>query len=108
MLDLIAPDLIATQFPDQLDVRDYHGHDGLHELMADWIGTWDDWTIEISGLRELGGQVLASGRQSGRGKESGAPMASEVIFVFTVQGGVITRWQMFHNEAEALKAVRLE
>ena len=32
MLELAAPDIIVTQFPDQLDVRDYHGHEGLVSL----------------------------------------------------------------------------
>ena len=47
MLELAAPDIIVTQFPDQLDVRDYHGHEGLVQVMTEWIGTWDDWSIEV-------------------------------------------------------------
>jgi ketosteroid isomerase-like protein len=106
MLSLVAPDVVATQFPDQLDVRDYRGHDGLRELMADWIGTWEDWTIEILAVREeAGGHVLVTARQRGRGRASGAPMEADVVFVFTVRGAAIARWQMFHSEAEALQAI---
>ena len=105
MLALVAPDVTATQFPDQLDVRDYHGHDGVRELMAGWMDMWTDWSFEILEVRDIGGHVLARGRQSGRGTASGAPMDSEVVFIFTVQGGVINRWQMFHDEREALDAV---
>jgi hypothetical protein len=39
MLEQAAPDIVVTQFPDQLDVRDYHGREGLAEVMTDWIGT---------------------------------------------------------------------
>jgi ketosteroid isomerase-like protein len=108
MFALADPDVVVTQFPDQLDARDYHGHDGLREVMAEWIGTWDDWTIELVSASEADGHVLAAARQRGRGKGSGAPMESEVTFVFTVDKGVIVRWRMFHTEQEALGAIGSE
>jgi ketosteroid isomerase-like protein len=105
MLELVASDVVVTQFPDQADVRDYHGHVGLAQVMTEWIGTWDDWSIEILGAKEVGDLVLATARQRGRGKGSGAPMEAEVTFVFTVRQGKIARWQMFRSEREALEAV---
>ena len=108
MFELVAPDIVVTQFPDQIDVRDYHGHEGLRQVMADWIGTWADWSIELLDAREADGLVLATAAQRGRGKGSGAPMQNEVAFLFTLRAGTITRWQMFHSEREALKAVGLE
>ncbi|MHB8235256.1 MAG: nuclear transport factor 2 family protein [Solirubrobacteraceae bacterium] len=102
---LISTDVVITQFPEQIDVRDYHGHDGLRQVMADWIGSWDDWSIEILTAREVGDAVLATARQRGRGRGSGAPMDSQVIFAFTVRDGLIARWQMFSSEAQALEAV---
>jgi len=107
VLALVAPDVIVTQFPDQVDVRDYHGHDGLREVMADWIGIWDDWAIELLRAREVDGYVLATARQRGRGKGSGAQVESEVAFVFTVRRAAITRWQMFRTEHDALGAIGL-
>ena len=107
MLELVSPEVVVTQFPDQLDVRDFHGHEGLRDVMAEWIGTWEDWTIELLAAREVGDLVIASARQQGRGKGSGAPMQSEVTFIFTVHDGSILRWQMFHSEPEALEAVGL-
>jgi ketosteroid isomerase-like protein len=108
MFALAAPDIIVTQFPDQLDVRDYHGHEGLRQVMTDWIGTWADWSIEMLGARQVDGLVFVTALQRGRGKGSGVPIQSEVTLVFTVRKGVIARWQMFRSEQEALKAVGLE
>jgi ketosteroid isomerase-like protein len=105
MLELVAADVVVTQFPDQADVRDYRGHEGLRQVMAEWIGTWDDWSIEMLGARELGDLVLVSARQRGRGKGSGAPIEAEVTFVFTVREGRIARWKMFQSEQQALEAV---
>jgi ketosteroid isomerase-like protein len=103
-----AADIVVTQFPDQLDGREFHGHRGVREAMAQWIGIWDDWTIELLRASEFGERVLAIARQRGRGKASGVPIESEVAFVFTIRRGAIARWQMFRTEHEALEGAGLE
>jgi ketosteroid isomerase-like protein len=107
MLGVVSADVVATQFPDQLDVRDFHGHEGVRQLMAEWIGAWEDWTIELLAAREVGDLVVATACQRGRGRGSGAPMESQVTFIFTIRHSAIERWQMFHTEQEALEAVGL-
>ena len=108
MLALVDAGIVVTQFPDQLDVRDYHGHAGVKQVMAEWIGTWEDWSIELLRARELDGLVLATARQRGRGKISGVPLEAEVTFVFAFRQKKIARWQMFHSEEEALSAVNAD
>lgn len=108
LLELVAADVVITQFPEQVDVHDYHGHEGLRKVMSEWVGSWDDWSIEILDARELGDLVLATARQRGRGVASGAPMDAESTFVFTVREGLLARWQMFSSEQQALKAVGLD
>lgn len=103
--DLASPAILVTQYPDQLDVRDFRGHDGLRQVMDEWVGTWDDWTIEMLNIVEEGDLVFATAVQRGRGKSSGVPMESVVVFVFTVKDGLVVRWQMFHDEKEARAAV---
>ena len=76
--------------------------------MAEWVGTWDDWTIELLRVTQFGERVLAIARQRGRGKASGVPIESEVAFLFTIRGGAIARWQMFRTEHEALKGMGLD
>jgi|SRR5664280_641981 ketosteroid isomerase-like protein len=107
LLGLVAADVVITQFPEQVDAGEYHGHEGFRQVMADWAGSWDDWSIEILGAKESGDVVLATARQRGRGRKSGAPMEAEAAFVFTVRAGLIARWQMFSSEEQALKAVGL-
>lgn len=107
MLAHISPDVVTTQFPDQIDVRDFRGHAGLRQVMADWTGAWDDWAIEILRAWEVDGHVLATARQRGRGKASGAPMDTEVTFVFTLRESLIVRWQMFHTDQDARRALGL-
>jgi ketosteroid isomerase-like protein len=108
MLALASPEIVVTQFPDQLDVRDFHGRDGLREMMVEWIGTWDDFTVELRRAREIGDVVLVSALQRGRGEVSGVPIEEEVTFAFTVRDGAVARWQIFHSEEEALADLGLE
>ena len=104
MFELIDPEIVSTQFPEQVDVTDYHGHEGVSAVMADWIGTWDDWKIELLDLRAIGDVAFLSLHQSGRGKGSGVAMEGDVWFLWTVRGGKVARWQMFQSEDEALAA----
>ncbi len=104
MLALASPDVLATQFPDQLDVTDHRGRAELQRMMTEWVGSWEDWTIELVSFDAADERVFVNAVQRGRGRESGAPMESEVTFVFTVRDGLIARWQMFHTEREAREA----
>jgi ketosteroid isomerase-like protein len=108
MLELASPEIVVTQFPDQLDVQDFHGRDGLRRMMDEWIGTWEDFTVELRRARETGDVVLTTMLQRGRGKVSGVPLTEEVTFAFTVHDGAVARWQIFHSEEEALAALGLE
>jgi ketosteroid isomerase-like protein len=105
MFELVHPEVVARQFPEQIDVRDYHGHDGVLEVMTDWIGMWDDWEIELRDVRAFGDAAVVSAFQSGRGKSSGAAMAQPVWFVWRVRDGKISQWLMFSSEDEALAEV---
>lgn len=105
MLEVIAPDIIVAQPPDQPDRQDYHGHEGLRQMLVEWISNWDDWSLEMLDTREVRGLVLATARQRGRGKVSGASFEGEIAFVFTVRDEQVTRWQMFLSEQQALEAV---
>ncbi|HEX4187851.1 MAG TPA: nuclear transport factor 2 family protein [Solirubrobacteraceae bacterium] len=107
MFELVDPEVVVRQFPDQPDVRDYYGHAGVAEVMSEWIGTWEEWSIEIRSARAVGELVLVDAFQRGLGKGSGAPIEADVTFLFTVRHGKITRWRMFHSEQQALEAVGL-
>jgi ketosteroid isomerase-like protein len=107
MLRVAAPDVVIAQPPDQPDRQDYHGHDGMRQVMAEWIGNWDDWSLEILSAREVRDLVLATARQQGRGKASGASFDAEIAFVFTVRDEQIVLWQMFLSEQQALEAAGL-
>jgi ketosteroid isomerase-like protein len=107
MLRVAAPDVVIAQPPDQPDRQDYHGHEGMRQMLTAWIGSWDDWSLEILSTREVRDLVLATAQQRGRGKASGASFDAEIAFVFTVRDEQIVLWQMFLSEQQALEAAGL-
>jgi ketosteroid isomerase-like protein len=104
MMALVHPEIVVTQIPEQVDTRPYHGYDGLRAVMADWVGTWDDYSIEMLGTRQVGHGVVTALHQSGRGKGSGVAMNADTWFVWHLKEGKLIRWQMFSTEHQALAA----
>jgi ketosteroid isomerase-like protein len=104
MMALVHPDIVVTQIPEQVDTRPYRGHDGLRAVMADWVGTWEDYTIDLLETREVGHGVVSAVHQSGRGKGSGIAMEADTWFAWHVKDGQIIRWQMFSTEHQARAA----
>jgi ketosteroid isomerase-like protein len=103
--ELLHPEVVVTQFPEQADARPYHGHDGAREVITDWVDTWDDYSVEVLGVRDLSDRhVLVSLHQSGRGKGSGLEVEGDAFFLWTVEAGKVTRLQMFSSEHEAVEA----
>jgi ketosteroid isomerase-like protein len=105
--ELTSADLVVTTRPDQPDVRDHRGFDGLIDVLGEWINMWDDFVFEVSRVWDVEDHVFIAARQRGRGKGSGAPIDDAVTFVFTVREDQVARLQMFGAEREALEAVGL-
>jgi ketosteroid isomerase-like protein len=84
-----------------------HGHAGVLQALAIWPEQWDDYRVELLDLEDLGDHVLVATRSSGRGKESGAPVAMDFTFLFSVCAGKIAEWQLFMRKADALEAAGL-
>ena len=105
---LAARDIVISGRPDQPDVRDHHGYDGMLRASAEWLEAWDDHTIEAARVWDAEDFVFVAVQESGRGKISGVPMEHESTFVYTLSQERIIRIQIFGSEPEALKAVGLE
>jgi ketosteroid isomerase-like protein len=105
--EIAAADVTVTTRPDQPDVRDHRGVDGLIAFLGEWVDAWDDYSIEILHYRDLGNNVIATARQRGQGKRSGVPIDGEVTFAFSLRQGKLVRLQMFGDEQQTLEALGL-
>jgi ketosteroid isomerase-like protein len=104
---LVAPDIVISTRPDQPDVREHHGYDGMLRASAEWLEAWDEQTFEAARVWDAEDFVFVGTRESGRGKISGVPMEYESTFVYTLSQDRIVRIQIFGSEREAVEAVGL-
>jgi ketosteroid isomerase-like protein len=95
---LSAPDLVVGT-----TVEAYRGREALLEWMAEGDDVFDDFTIELLEVEELEGQVVASMRQRGRGKASGAEVDDRLTHVWTLRDGRAIRLQSFARHEDAVR-----
>jgi ketosteroid isomerase-like protein len=101
-----APDFVwdMSTFRDWPERQTYEGVDGARQFLADWIGAWEDWELEVEQLVDAGDQVVAVLRQSGRSKATGLPIDMRFAQLWTLENGVQTRMRMYAEPEEALRA----
>jgi ketosteroid isomerase-like protein len=91
----------------RVDGRVGHGREELVAIVAEWLTTWDDWRQEIEEVHDLGDRVLVIETQRGRGKGSGADWKGRFGMLYDVRDGRMTRWTIYDDLSEALKAAGL-
>ncbi len=108
VLRLCDENVEITQAAELLDVsRHQHGHAGVLEAFALWPDQWDDFRVEILRIADVGGRVLVTAMNHGRGKGSGVQVELRFSFLFSLRGGKIVEWRIFVREDEALEAAGL-
>jgi ketosteroid isomerase-like protein len=95
---LSAPDIVVGT-----TVEAYRGAEALLEWLDEGDDAFDDFTVELLEVEELDGHVLASMRQRGRGKASGAEVDHQFTHVWTLRDGRATRLQSFAQHEDAVR-----
>ena len=85
----------------------YRGHDGVREMLRDLYEAFDEIHIEISEIRDLGDRLVAIGRTSARGRESGAETESPIAWVVEFKNGKAISLRAYLDPKEALEAAGL-
>jgi ketosteroid isomerase-like protein len=94
----------AFEFHHVWDGRVFRGLQGTLDWLSDTSETWDDYSQEIAEITDLGDDVLVVVSLSGRGGESGVPVAQELAVLWTFSGGKAIRARSFTSREEALEA----
>src|SRR5688572_6418973 len=76
----------------------YHGPEEVRGFLDQWDGAFEDFSVEAEDVTGAGDEVVVRMRQSGRGKEAGAPVDNRVWQVFTFAAGKIVHCRGFHSE----------
>jgi ketosteroid isomerase-like protein len=98
---LTGPDIVFAT-----TVEAYRGPEALLEWMDEGDDAFDDFSVELLEVEELGDHVVASMRQRGRGKASGAEVDDHITHVWTLRDGRPTRLQSFAQHDDALRYAR--
>src|SRR5215211_3761265 len=103
---------IELHWPDQRTYPDTPQHlRGVREFIEfteQYRSAWDDLTQEpLEFFEAPDDRVVASIRQSGRGRESGVPIVIHFFEVLTIRDGRVRKIEYFRHRAGALKAAGL-
>ena len=106
---ITAPEFVwdMSTFHGWPERQTYEGVEGTREFLADWVGAWEDWRLEVRDLVDAGDDVVAIVHQSGRSKATGLEVEMDFAMVWTMQDGKQTRMRMYADPDEALRAVGL-
>ena len=95
---LSAPDIVVAT-----TVESYRGPEALLEWMDEGDDAFEDFTVVPLEVEELAGHVVASMRQRGRGKASGAEVDHRFTHVWTLRDGRAIRLQSFAHRDDAVR-----
>ena len=98
---LTAPDIVFAT-----TVEAFHGPEALLDWMDDGDEAFDNFTVDLLEVEELGDHVVVSMRQRGRGKASGAEVDDHITHVWTLRDGLGTRLQSFADHEDAVRYAR--
>ena len=98
---LTGPDIVFAT-----TVEAFRGPEALLDWMDDGDEAFDDFSVDLLELEELGDHVVVLMRQRGRGKASGAEVDDHITHVWTLRGGRATRLQSFADHDDAVRFAR--
>ena len=98
---LSAPDIVVGT-----TVEAYLGRQALLEWLDEGDDAFDDFSVELLEVEELAGHVVASMRQRGRGKASGAEVDHRFTHVWTLRDGRAVSLQSFARREDAVRYAR--
>jgi ketosteroid isomerase-like protein len=95
---LSAPDIVVGT-----TVEAYRGPEALLEWLDEADDAFDGFAVELLEVEEVAGHVVASMRQRGRGKASGADVDDHFTHVWTLGDGRAIRLQSFAHRDDAVR-----
>lgn len=102
-LELAHPDVITHRAHPLPDARTYRGRRGVVQAYADWTADFEDFELSTEEVLAAGDVVVVEAVQRARGRSSGVPVQGRVWFVYTLEEGKVSRWDIFNSRRQALE-----
>jgi ketosteroid isomerase-like protein len=98
-IDWVVPDMVP-------DPGSYTGREGVRRFWDMWRGSFDDFTIEILDVHDLGDHIVLNTRVKGRVRDSDVEVTTSAFpQVWTFSGEEIVRMEMFQSDEAARAAL---
>jgi ketosteroid isomerase-like protein len=85
----------------------YHGHEGIVEVLSEWIGSFEEYRIEPEQFLDAGDQVVVVQHEVGRHRGSDMPLDRRSASVYTLREGKATRIDHYLDVAKGIEAAGL-
>ena len=107
-LAYVHPEIAWYGPPEWLEQDVYNGHQGIRELNESWRQSFDEYTLDLERVIDLGGnRVLALLMTRGRIKDGGHPLELPVGWIVEVIDGQLARVDVHFSWESALQAAGL-
>jgi len=107
-LGLMDPKIVwneAENFP-YADRNPYIGPQAVASGVFSRLGSeWKGWAVEVEELLDAGEKVVALGRYSGVNKKTGKRIHAQMVHVWQLAGGKITKFQQYTDTAQIARAM---
>ena len=104
LLALFDDELVTRRHPPMPDAGTWHGRAGALDVVADWLQSFDDFTVTAEEFIDAPHHVVVRTVQGGRGSGGGVPITGPVWFVCGVRGGRLVAWDIYAIHEQALEA----
>ena len=102
--ELVHPDAVIDMSQNIFNPNVYFGFDGLRRFIAQVNEMWEDFRVEFDELIDMGDNVVAAHRISGKGRESGVEVEMPVFAIWTLRDGKVVRMTGgYRDRAQALR-----
>jgi ketosteroid isomerase-like protein len=83
----------------------FRGHEGFLTWVGQWLEAWEEFAVEVRDIEPVGDRhVVATMRQSARGKGSGIPVEMEIFYMWEIRGDEILAMHLYPTREEAMDA----
>ena len=106
-IENLSPELVTVVHQPIPVAGTYHGPEGFLQVTLDWAAGFDELEANAEEHFDAGDQVVSRVRHRSRGAESGAPVETDIWYVWTIRDGKTVRAEIFNERSEAFAAAGL-
>ena len=108
LAELTTPDFEwFPALPGTVEADGYRGREGMETYFAEIRGTWEELSVLVDDVHDLGDGALVLGRTEGRGRASGVQVDAPIGIVFDFRRGKVSRVRAHLDHGEASRAAGL-